>query len=69
MDAIEFISRYPDYINQLENVGKQEYVPVVQKLKEHDSLDILKPENYFKTELEEMGVVFKLFLKNLNQNS
>jgi hypothetical protein len=67
MDAIEFINRYPNYISQLEKVVKQEYEPVIQKLKEHDPHDIVKPENYFNSEAEAMGVVFKLFLKKVKE--
>ena len=67
MEAIEFINRYPDYINQLEKVLKPEFEPVLKKMREHDPHDIVKPEHYFNSDAEAMGVVFKLFLKKLNR--
>lgn len=66
MEAIEFINRYPDYINQLEKVVKPKYEPVIRKLKELDPHNIIRPEHYFNSESEAVGVVFKLFLKKLN---
>ncbi len=67
MEAIEFINRYPDYIKQLEKVVKEEYKTVIEKLKEHDPHDIVKPEHYFNSDAEAIGVVFKLFLKKLSK--
>lgn len=67
MDAIEFINQYPDYIRQLEKVVRPEFEPVIKKLKEHDPHNIVKPEYYFNSDAEAMGVVFKLFVKKLNK--
>ena len=65
MDAIEFVIRYPDYVTQLEAVVKPEYLPVIRKLRERDPHDIVKPEHYFNSEAEAVGVVFKLFLRQI----
>lgn len=66
MEAIEFISRYPEYISKIEKVVRPEFAPVIKKLKEHDPHDIVKPEHYFNSDAEAIGVVFKLFLKKLS---
>ena len=65
MDAIEFISRYPDYISQLEKVVRPEFEQVIKELKALDPHNIISPEHYLNSEAEAMGVVFKLFLKKL----
>ena len=67
MEAIEFVIRYPDYIEQLEKVVKPEYSAAIKKLKELDPHDIVRPEHYFNSEAEAVGVVFRLFLRQLNQ--
>lgn len=66
MEAIEFVCRYSDYIEQLEKVVKPEYQPAIIKLKELDPHDIVRPEHYFNSETEAVGVVFRLFLKQLH---
>ena len=68
MEAIEFIHRYPNYVSQLEKVVKPEFEPVIKKLKALDPHNIVKPEHYFNSDAEAMGVVFKLFLKKLNRS-
>ena len=66
MDAIEFVNRYPDYINQLEAVVKPEYLAAVRKLRERDPHDIVRPEHYFNSEAEAVGVVYRIFLRLAN---
>ena len=66
MDAIEFVCRYPEYVEQLKKVVKPEYQNAVKKLNEIDPHDIVKPEHYFNSEAEAIGVVFRLFLRRIN---
>ena len=63
MDAIEFVRRYPSYIDQLSKVVKPEYQTIIRKLRKLDPHDVVKPEHYFSSEAEAVGVVFRLFLK------
>ena len=65
MDAIEFVSRYPSYLAQLGKVVKPEYQPLIRKMKKIDPHDVVKPEHFFHSEAEAVGVVFRLFLKKL----
>ena len=69
MDAIEFVTRYPDYINHLESVVKPEYLPAIRKLRERDPHDLVKPEHYFNSEAEAVGVVYRMFLRQVNPKS
>jgi predicted GH43/DUF377 family glycosyl hydrolase len=67
MDAIEFVSRYPSYLAQLSKVVKREYQPVIRKMKKLDPHDVVKPEHYFNSEAEAVGVVYRLFLRKLKE--
>jgi hypothetical protein len=67
MEAIEFVIRYPYYLNQLEAVVKPEQLPAIEKLKALDPYDIVKPEHYFNSEAEAVSVVFRLFLLQLRK--
>ena len=63
MEAIEFVIRYPDYISQLEAVVKPELLPAIERLRALDPHDIVRPEHYFNSEAEAVGVVLRVFLR------
>ena len=65
MDAIEFVNRYPKYLAELGKVVKPEYQPVIRKMKKLDPHNVVKPEHYFNSEAEAVGVVYRLFLRQL----
>ena len=66
MEAIEFVQRYPLYIEQLAKVIKPEYKTTLTKLKELDPHDIVRLEHYFNSEAEATGIVFRRFFKLTN---
>ena len=68
MDAIEFVSRYQDYLSQLEKVVKPELLPAPPKLKDTDPHDLVSTECYFNSETEAGGMVFKLFLRQIQRD-
>ena len=65
MDAIEFFSHYQGYLSQLESVVKPELLPALQRLRDTDPHDLVSPEHYFNSEVEGVGMVFKLFLRQI----
>ena len=65
MDAIEFVNRYPTYLAQLGKVVKPDFQPIIRKMKKLDPHNVVKPEHYFSSEAEAVGVVFRLFLLKL----
>ena len=67
MDAIEFVTRYPGYISQLEAVVKPEHLPAIEKLRAFDPHDIVKQEHYFNSEAEALGLIFRLFLRQISR--
>jgi hypothetical protein len=69
MDAIEFVNRYPLYINQFSKVVKPEYQNVIRKMRKLDPHNVVKPEHYFSSEAEAVGVVFRLFLRKLKDSA
>ena len=46
---------------------KPEYQPIIRKMKKLDPHDVVKPEQYFHSEAEAVGVVYRLFLRQLNE--
>lgn len=65
MEAIEFVSRYPEYIGQLEKIINPAYLPALLKLKKLDPHGIVRPEHYFNSGAEAMGIIVGLLLKQL----
>jgi hypothetical protein len=67
MDAIEFVSCYPTYLAQLSKVVKPEYQQIIRKMKKLDPHNAVKPEHYFSSEAEAVGVVYRFFLRKLKE--
>ena len=61
MEAIIFIRNYQKYIDMIEKVIKDEYKPAVEKLRETDPHDLVRPDSYFDSEQSALGYVFNLF--------
>jgi hypothetical protein len=69
MEAIEFVVNYPNYVDMLDKVVKDEYKSCIEKLRNLDPHDIVTPESYIMSETSAMGLVFALFqveVKKLN---
>jgi hypothetical protein len=47
MDAIEFISNYNNFLEEIEKVIKPELFHVLEKLKQTDPHDLITPEAWF----------------------
>jgi len=63
MDAMEFISKYNKFLEEIEQVIKPELLPVLEKLKETDPHNLITPETFFVTTNHARGFVWSLFLK------
>lgn len=44
MDAIEFVTRYPQYIQEIRDVIRPELVPLLDELAQIDPHDLVTPE-------------------------
>lgn len=69
MEALEFIARYPEYIEIIRKVTKEEYYPALKKLEEIDPHDLVKPDTWFADENAAMGFVYRLFILEIRESS
>jgi len=67
MDAIEFVVNYENYLNEIEQVVKPEYAPVIERLRAHDPHDLVRPESWFHAERDARGFVWTIFLREIKK--
>ena len=65
MEAIEFVSNYQNYVTEIEQVVKPEYLPAIERLRDKDPHDILSPESWFQSESAARGYVWTMFLREM----
>lgn len=63
MEAIEFVVRYEDYLDEIKQVIKPELLPLIEELKEEDPYDLVRPDTYFLTENHARGFVWSMFMR------
>jgi len=63
MDAIAFIARYPEYLENIRKVTKEEYISILDEMEKWDPHDLVKPDTWFQDETSALGYVYWLFLK------
>jgi len=62
MDAIEFISNYNKFLEEIEKVIKPELLPILQNLKDTDPHDLITPNSWFVDTNHAKGFVWNLFI-------
>ncbi len=62
MDAIEFVTRYPQFLEEIKSVIKPEFFPQVDQLAAIDPHDLVSPDTWFPNESAARGYVWSLFL-------
>jgi len=65
MEAIEFVMNFEKYLTEIEQVIKTEYLPAIERLKEKDPHDIVRPESWFQSESAARGYVWTMFLREM----
>jgi hypothetical protein len=65
MEAIEFVSKYQNYITEIEQVVKPEYLPAIERLRDNDPHDLVRPESWFQSEADARGFVWTMFLREI----
>lgn len=63
MEAIEFVNRYEDYLDEIRSVISPEFYPQLDELKSIDPHDLVSPETLFLNESAARGYVWSMFLK------
>jgi hypothetical protein len=72
MDAIEFVNKYPKFLEDISEVVKDEYQSIVDDMCEVDPHDLIPPEAYFVSETHALGFVwntFNILRKSVTSNS
>ncbi len=65
MDALEFIGKYGNYIDEIALVVKPEYQAVIDKMREIDPHDLITPESWFVSERSARGYVWSMFIRRV----
>ena len=65
MNSIEFITKYPDYLELIKKVTKEEYQPILTRMEEWDPHDLITPESWFADENSAIGFVYRLFIREV----
>ena len=63
MEAIEFVTHYQRYLDEIEQFVKTEYVPAIERLRGMDPQDFVSPESWFMAESHARGYVWTMFIK------
>jgi hypothetical protein len=69
MEALEFIARYPEYLETIRKVTKEEYYPALKRLEDIDPRDLVKPDTWFADENAAIGFVYRLFILEIRESS
>jgi hypothetical protein len=67
MDAIEFVTNYNRYIQEIRSVISSNLLPVSEKLKDKNPHDLITPETWFPNENADRGLVWGLFIEAVNK--
>lgn len=63
MEAIQFINNYQYFIDEIRLVVKPELIPILDELQQIDPHDLVRPEEYFESEIQSRGFVWAMFIK------
>lgn len=63
--AIQFVTNYQDFVNEIEEVIKPELIPALKYLNETDPHDLVRPDTYFDSTAAARGYVWILFLQGV----
>lgn len=67
MDAIEFVIKYPRYIQEIRSVIRSEFLPLLNELAQVDPHDLVTPETWFPNENAARGYVWSMLLKETKE--
>lgn len=71
MDAMEFVKRYEDYLDEIRLVIRPELYPQLHELAQTDPHDLVSPGTWFPTDTAVRGFVWSIFVnrvKKIQQN-
>jgi len=62
MDALDFVSNYHEYLNEIREVIRPGLEPILEELDDTDPHDLVRPDSIFLNETAMRGLVWSLFL-------
>jgi ATP adenylyltransferase/5',5'''-P-1,P-4-tetraphosphate phosphorylase II len=65
MEALEFINKYENYIEEIGSVIKPEYQLILDKMKDIDPHDLVVPDSWFVSERAARGYVWSMFIRRV----
>ena len=68
MDAIEFVVKYPQYLQEIRDVVRPDLFPLLDQLTVVDPHDLVRPETWFQSENDARGFVWSMFLKRAEKD-
>ena len=66
MDAMDFVWKYQDYIDEIRQIIKPEYLPILDEL-EIDPHELVSPDSYFLNEDHMKGVMLGIILNRIKK--
>lgn len=67
MDAIEFISAYDSYVDEIRRVAKEILQAMVDELGNRDPHDLITTETWFPNATSARGLVWSIFIDSVNK--
>lgn len=67
MEAIEFVAKYPEYLQTIKSVTKDEYQSIITEMEGWEPHDLVKPDSWFQDENSAFGFVYRLFLREVKK--
>lgn len=69
MDAIEFVTNYNKYVDEIRAVIKSNLLPVLEELENKDPHELVTPDSFFINEDTARGLVWGMFVNAVNKQS
>ena len=69
MEAIQFVQLYQNYLSEIEKVIKPELIYHINELRKIDPHELVRPDDWFQSEMNARGYVWSLFLRECKKDS
>ncbi len=67
MEAIQFVSNYELYIDEILSVIKPELYPIAKELRDIDPHDLIRPDAFLNSESHARGIVWSIFMSKVRK--
>ena len=67
MEAIQFVSNFDLYIDEILSVIKPEFYPIAKELRDIDPHDLIRPDAYLNSESHARGIIWSIFMSKVRK--